>query len=94
MMLTIVKAAPEYFPVVSPKLSNASDNDPNNIEKLSHDKNVLSFAKNTFGSIRAGTWIILVCPASVGSSVFDDPGILKSCTGNGGNCLATNPSSE
>ena len=47
-------------PMESPKLSNPTPSEPRMTVKLSHERKVLSLAKNTLGSTRAGKAIRLV----------------------------------
>lgn len=49
----------EILPTESPKLSKPTPRDPKITVKFNHDKKVLSLAKNTFGSTRAGKAILL-----------------------------------
>lgn len=56
-------------PIWSPKFNNPTPKEPKITVKFNHDKNVLSLAKNTFGSTRAGNAILLVDDMVVGRSL-------------------------
>jgi len=58
MAMKVNKPA-EILPTESPKLSKPTPKDPKITVKFNHDKKVLSLAKNTFGSTRAGKAILL-----------------------------------
>ena len=72
---TKVKRAADILPTRSPKLSSPIASPPRKTVKLSHDRNVLSFAKNTFGSTLAGRAMRL--PGAVCSSGRDDISIAR-----------------
>ncbi|KAJ9104855.1 hypothetical protein QFC19_003816 [Naganishia cerealis] len=58
MAINVNKPA-ETLPIESPKFKRPTPSDPKMTVKLSHDKNVLSLAKNTLGSTLAGRAILL-----------------------------------
>lgn len=58
MAINVNKPA-ETLPTESPKFKRPTPSDPKMTVKLSHDKNVLSLAKNTLGSTLAGRAILL-----------------------------------
>jgi hypothetical protein len=58
MAINVNKPA-ETRPTESPKFKSPTPRDPKMTVKLSHDKNVLSLAKNTLGSTLAGRAILL-----------------------------------
>lgn len=59
MAMKVNKPA-DTLPMASPKLSNPIPREPRITVKLSHERKVLSLAKNTLGSTRAGKAIRLV----------------------------------
>ena len=55
-----VKSPALILPIWSPKFKRPTPKEPRITVKLSHDKNVLSLAKNTLGSTLAGNAILLL----------------------------------
>ncbi|OMH84858.1 hypothetical protein AX774_g1591 [Zancudomyces culisetae] len=68
----IVNPTPAILLVLSPKFKRPMANDPNNTDRFSHDINVLSFAKNTFGSTLTGTAARLACFFPLSSDFLDE----------------------
>jgi len=48
----------EILPILSPKFNRPTPKEPKITVKFNHDKNVLSLAKNTFGSTLVGKAIL------------------------------------